>query len=360
MISRRNFSKGLALSLTVGVSGTTSFAQSGEAAVTTKLLNEFPAFDLHSHPGLFAARGQATGYPGDAAVAQTINGMVEGQLSGAFFATVSDLNILEIGPSGVSVARDFEPGEAWQSYQAQLAALGQLLQMNPATLTTNPDNISLTSLSSEVAAFIACEGGDFIEQEPERLQQTYSDGVRSIQLVHYAQNNLGDLQTRPPKFGGLSSTGRIVIEEMNRLGMLIDLAHASFDTAKQAAEISSVPMILSHSQLKRAGHQHPRLLDNDHALLIAQLGGVIGMWPSGFGNDTFADFVDNTLRLIDLVGIDHVGLGTDMDGNYKPVFNDYRQLPDWTGALLAKGLSTVEVGKVVGGNATRVLKQVLG
>ena len=359
MISRRNFSQSLALSLAAGMSGTSSFAQSGKAAVTTKLLNDFPAFDLHSHPGLFAARGQATGYPGDAAVAKTINGMVEGQLSGAFFATVSDLNILEIGPSGVSVSRDFEPGEAWQSHQTQLAALRQLLLVNPAAITTNPD-IAPIAQTFEVAAFVACEGGDFIEEEPERLQQTYDDGVRSIQLVHYAQNNLGDLQTRPPKFGGLSSTGRIVIEEMNRLGMLIDLAHASFDTAKQAAEISSAPMILSHSQLKRAGHQHPRLLDKDHALLIAQLGGVIGMWPSGFGNDSFADFVDNTLRLIDLVGIDHVGLGTDMDGNYKPVFNDYRQLPDWTAALLAKGLSIAEVGEVVGGNARRVLKQVLG
>jgi membrane dipeptidase len=358
MISRRKFSQSLALSLTAGMSGITSLAQNSNTTASTKLLNDFPAFDLHSHPGLFGARGQTSGYPGDAAVAKTINGMVEGQLSGAFFATVSDLNILQIGSSGVSVSRNFEPGEAWQSYQAQLAALRELLQVNPATITTNPD--SITPQSTQVAAFIACEGGDFIEREPERLEQCYADGVRSIQLVHYAQNELGDLQTRPAKFGGLSGTGRSVIAEMNRLGMLIDLAHASFDTAKQAAEISSMPMILSHSQLKRAGHQHPRLLDKDHARLMAQLGGVIGMWPSGFGNDSFADFVDNTLRLIDLVGVDHVGLGTDMDGNYKPVFNDYRQLPDWAGALLARGLSTQEVGKVVGGNAVRVIKQAIG
>lgn len=98
--------------------------------------------------------------------------------------------------------------------------------------------------------------------------------------------------------------------------MLIDLAHASFKTVVDVAELSSNPLILSHSQLKWADKQHPRMLEPEHADAIAATDGVIDMWPSGFGNDTFADFVENTMRLIDLVGVDHVGLGTDMNSRF--------------------------------------------
>ena len=65
------------------------------------------------------------------------------------------------------------------------------------------------------------------------------------------------------------------------------------------------------------------------------------------------------MRIIDLVGVEHVGLGTDMDSNYHPVFDSYTQLPGWTAALLAKGLSGGEVSQVVGGNALRVIKQII-
>ena len=92
---------------------------------------------------------------------------------------------------------------------------------------------------------------------------------------------------------------------------------------------------------------------------MANTGGVIGAWPSGF-NSSFDEFVSNTMRLIEIVGVDHVGLGTDMDGNLKPVLGDYRQLPDWLTALRSKGLSASDVAKVAGGNMQRVLSQVIG
>ncbi len=85
----------------------------------------------------------------------------------------------------------------------------------------------------------------------------------------------------------------------------------------------------------------------------------VGAWPSGF-NNSFDEFVDNTLRLVEVAGIDHVGLGTDMDSNFKPVLDSYLQLPKWADALKAKGLSTEEVGKIMGGNAKRVLMKVIG
>ena len=180
-----------------------------------------------------------------------------------------------------------------------------------------------------------------------------------LQLLHYAQDVIGDLQTEQAVYDGLSSVGTEIVREMNRLGMVIDVAHASYKTVLDVVEVSETPLILSHSQLKRGEKRHPRLLNPQHAEVIAATGGVIGMWPSGFNNDTFADFVDNTMRMIDLVGVEHVGLGTDMDSNYRPVFDSYTQLPDWTAALLANGLSANEVAQVVGGNAMRVIGQII-
>jgi membrane dipeptidase len=116
--------------------------------------------------------------------------------------------------------------------------------------------------------------------------------------------------------------------------------------------------MISHSFLADADTRHPRLLSEDHARLVAQTGGVIGGWPSGVGTTTFAGFVDRLFRLVDLVGIDHVGLGTDMDANFKPVFSNYRQLPYLPHGLAARGMSRGEIGKLLGGNFLRVFTAV--
>jgi membrane dipeptidase len=87
---------------------------------------------------------------------------------------------------------------------------------------------------------------------------------------------------------------------------------------------------------------------------VAAAGGVIGSWPSAVGQATFADYIDSIRRLVDAVGIDHVGIGTDMDANYKPVLRSYR---DWSlipAALLAKGLREEEVARIMGGNFQRL------
>jgi membrane dipeptidase len=147
---------------------------------------------------------------------------------------------------------------------------------------------------------------------------------------------------------------------MNKLGMVIDVAHASYDTTKAVAAVTANPIILSHSML-HTGSTHPvaqRMVSADHARAVADTGGVIGMWPSGLNAD-LADFVDNTMRLIDVVGIDHVGLGTDMDANFRPVLSSYLQVRDWQKGLQSKGLKESEVAKIAIGNATRVINQVL-
>jgi membrane dipeptidase len=347
----------------VGLHGGSLLARQGEDAEThaaaLRVLDEHFAIDLHAHPGLFASHG-LPGALGEEALGETVVGMVEGRLSAAFFATVSDLLILERQPQGIAVARSFRPDEAWRDYERQVAALDSLLAPLPVQRATAIRDLDGLGDRGQVAAFLACEGGDCLEGRVDRLAHLYADGVRLLQLVHYAPNELGDLQTQEPRHGGLSGFGREVVREMNRLGMIVDVAHASFDTVAQVVETSSQPVVLSHSQLRHGDRTHPRLLTTEHARLVADAGGLIGMWPSGFGNDSLADFVENTLRLVELVGVEHVGLGTDMDGNYRPVFHDYRQLPTYVAGLLDEGLSEPEAAALVGGNALRLLQRIVG
>jgi membrane dipeptidase len=322
-------------------------------------LKRHPAFDLHCHPGMFVERGTAQ-YQGDQAFAKTTSEMREGGLAAAFFSLVADAKILVRDASGkVGAPRTFAKGEAWADCEKQIASFLDLAKREKIGLATNVREMEELRERGHLAAFLSCEGGDCLEGGVEHLEDLYQRGVRSLQLVHYAQNTLGDLQTQPPVYNGLSAFGRDVVRRMSRLGMVVDVAHAAFATVKATVDSISGPIILSHSHLQSESSPHPRLITVEHARLIASTGGVIGAWPSGFANRTFGDFIDQTMRLVDAVGVDHVGLGTDMDGNFQPVFSSYRQLPDWISALRAKGLSEAEVAKIAGGNALRVLGQVL-
>ena len=331
-------------------------AQRTDAA---SFLNGHPSFDLHCHPGAFHQIATAD-HPGDQAFAKTTSEMRAGGLAAAFFSIVGDTILLRRDAKGIVVSdRKLAEGEAWADCEKQLNTFEELAKREKIGVATNTAQMQELRRRGQISAFLACEGGHGLENKLGRLDDLYGRGVRSLQLTHYAQNNLGDLQTLPPVYGGLSPFGRDVVRRMNHLGMLVDVAHASFDTVKDTVQITTAPIMLSHSHLQSATSPHPRLITVEHARLVSSTGGLIGAWPSGFANRTFGDFVDQTMRLIDAVGVDHVGLGTDMDGNFEPVFSSYRQLPDWVSGLQSKGLPDADVAKVVGGNALRVLGQVL-
>jgi len=326
---------------------------------TPSFLSQYPAFDLHCHPGAFHHRGMPD-YTGDQAFAKTTSDMRAGGLAAAFFSFVGDATLLSLGDKGVVVSnRKLSEGEAWADSEKQLNTFDELAKRANISLVTSVVHMQQLRKRGQIAAFLSCEGGHGLEGKLDHLDDLYARGVRSLQLVHYAQNTLGDVQTLPPVYNGLSGFGRDVVRRMNRLGMVVDVAHASFSTVKATVDSTSDPIMLSHSHLQSDTSPHPRLITVEHARLVSSTGGLIGAWPSGFANRTFADFVDQTMRLIDVVGLDHVGLGTDMDGNFKPVFSNYRQLPDWVTGLRSKGLSEADVAKVVGGNALRILNQVL-
>lgn len=325
---------------------------------TTKKSEEVPliSFDLHTHPGVFMKKGMAD-YPGDIAFAKRMEDMQTNKLSGAFFSLVADMPLLKITERGIVPRGKFKEGEGWTEFEKQLSILKNLLTINEIEITFSGKDLKA---NNTIQAYLSCEGGDFLDGKIENVAKCYAEGVRSIQLVHYAPNLLGDLQTWKAKYGGLSPFGKEVVKEMNQLGMLIDVAHASVRTVKNVVDLTTAPIILSHSILKgdNNGPVSARAISKDHAKLVADTGGVVGMWPSGF-SESFDVFVDHTFRMIDAIGIDHVGIGTDMDGNYKPVISNYSEVANWQSALLAKGLSRKELGKIAGGNAKRILESVL-
>ena len=206
---------------------------------------------------------------------------------------------------------------------------------------------------------LAVEGCDFLEGRGERIQLAYDRGVRSLQLVHYRVNELGDIQTEATVHGGLTPFGREAVREMNRLGIVVDVAHATFDVVKGVAETTTRPIVLSHSNIQD-GSGWVRFITREHARLVAGTGGIVGAMPIILRRrgDDIGGYVDHVSRLVDAVGVDHVGLGTDMDGiGPGAIFTDYARWPSLTTALLDRGYRAEDVGKILGGNFQRVFQR---
>ncbi len=328
-------------------------------------LNENLSIDIHAHPGrsfvedaenlstklsLYAAMGSFE--------EKTIAKMLAGGLSMSSFSTVADFQLLDLSDNGLKSTREFEPGEAWSSYKIQLKTLRNLLKQPLITHILSPEDILEARKTKKIGAFFTTEGADFLEGRIDRLDQVYTDGFRSMTLVHYHINEIGDIQTEAPRHNGLTPFGVSVIKAMNRKGMLIDLAHAAKATSMKAMEVTEKPVMISHTAVRHPGFDSSRFIGADEAKMVAETGGIIGAWPAGLGLATLSDYLDQIFRLVDDVGIDHVALGTDMDANYKPVFDDYELTPLLVGSLLKKGMSEQETAKFIGGNFMRVFKQV--
>jgi len=317
--------------------------------------------DIHAHPGRFFLRGLAqqnatTRAMGEPFEAKALADMAAGHVTAALFNCVADAVLLEASRTGgLAAAREFQPGEAWAEYRRQIGVLTALVTKGDAAPGQTPHDIANALAVGRTAAVFAVEGGDFIEDRLDRVAAAYADGVRSITIVHYHPNQIGDPQTEAPRYPGLTPLGRDIVRAMNRTGVIVDLAHASLGVTRDAVEVATRPMMLSHTNLKRPDVDHPRLVSVEHAKLVATHGGIVGSVPSGIGQKTVAEWIDSILRLVDAVGVEHVAIGTDMDANFMPVFADYRDWPLIPAALLARGLHEGEVARIMGGNFLRVL-----
>ena len=328
-----------------------------------RLLAAHPAIDAHCHPGRFFMRGARMWDPSvsffaaqEGALERSLADMQAGGLSAGCFALVTDMRSLVLTPEGgLRAGRALQPGELVADTLRQQDEFDALPSRGPVVPTRSAAEVIANHGKGRVSAILTAEGGDFLEGGLERLAEARAHGMRSITLCHYRINEIGDIQTEPPVHGGLSAFGEQLVREMNASGLIVDLAHASFDTCKRAVELATAPLMVSHSHLQPAAGGHPRLLSVEHARLVAGTGGVIGVWPSGVVQRSLADYAGEILRLVDAVGIDHVCIGTDMDANYMPVFDNYRQLPMVIALLAQRGLRDDELVKVMGGNFLRVL-----
>jgi membrane dipeptidase len=295
---------------------------------------------------------------GAASVTGAVRAAAAAGMTALTLATVSDLAVLRPDPvTGLRAWRDFSPGEAYADHRRQLDGIRRAVAAADTEVATSAAEVDRAARDGRTVVLLGCEGGDFLDGDLRRLEEARAAGVTMLTLVHYRPSPIGDVQTEPPVHGGLSRFGREVVAECNRLGILIDCAHASFPTTMAVLETSVQPVIISHGQLTRPGAAHPRLLTPEHVAAVASTGGLIGAWPAGITSQSLADFAAEIIRLTEVAGPAHVAIGTDLDGNYKPVLTSYDQLTDLARLLQAHGLPPTQIQQILGGNTANLLNR---
>ncbi len=316
-------------------------------------LADCTTIDIHSHAGRVIGMRAVNGQVPFSPVAAP---MREGGMAVLCLASVSDAPTHHItADRRIHPFRDPDPGELYAFGQLSFQRLHDLAAEQKLAIIT--DAASLAQARSErPSIIISAEGGDFLEGRVDRVAEAYTRWqLRHLQLTHYRVNELGDIQTEAPVHGGLTPVGAEVVRACNRLGIVVDVAHGPYDLVKQAASVTTKPLVLSHTALSNAPRERSRLISPDHARVIAGTGGVIGIWPPMSSFPDMAALAAGIARMVDVVGIDHVGLGTDMGGLTGPaVFASYRDLPALTTALLARGFTAGDTRKLLGENYRRV------
>lgn len=209
------------------------------------------------------------------------------------------------------------------------------------------------------------ENGYAIGKDLDNIERYARMGVVYMTLCHNGDNDICDSARGENEHGGLSAFGREVVKEMNRVGMVIDLSHAAESTFWQVLELSTVPVVCSHSSCK-ALCNHPRNLTDEQMAALASKGGVVQVTMyRGFlredGEATLDDFLHHLEHAIAVAGIDHVGIGTDFDGDGAVTgCSDASQLRNITRELLRRGYNECGIAKIWGGNWLRVLCEVRG
>jgi membrane dipeptidase len=316
------------------------------------LLERTISVDIHTHA---AGAGFARAPRFDLA-----EHMRRGRLSAVCLCHSADGPVIRrpVGGGRIRQYRDPSPGELYAHTQRRLAFMDAMVSQHGMTRVLTPADLEAAKAAGRPALIGTIEGCHFMDGRLERVKEVYDRGVRHLQIVHYMPSELGDQQTEDPKWGGLSPLGADVIRECNRLGIVVDVAHATQALVEQAAAVSATPFVLSHTSLARGPlSAHTRLISAAHARLMAQVGGVIGVWPSGFSFVDARDWVAGIARMVDAAGVDHVGIGTDMEGGVNEVWDDYADLPAVADLLLRQGFSPEEASKLMGGNYVRVFRQ---
>jgi membrane dipeptidase len=211
------------------------------------------------------------------------------------------------------------PDEAYERFLDGLSAMDQQLKTNGIKRSLNMSNLRSAHNKHQPTIIQSIEGGHFLNGKLDRLGVAYSRGLRHLGLLHDSDASvpLGDVYTNPARLGGLTAFGADIVRECNKLGILIDLAHANLETVSAALKITTRPVIISHTGLdtqlgkdpNMARMMKPRLISKEQAKIVADAGGVIGVWTHLA--DSPLAYAQNIRALVDVIGIDHVCIGTD-------------------------------------------------
>jgi len=318
--------------------------------------------------------------------------MEEGGLDGGFFAIYT--------PQGALTDEGYR--EARDAALVRAMAIRRAFAENRDRigLALTPDDARRLVRKGRRFGFISIENSWPLGEDLSLLETFHKLGVRLASPVHFRNNQFADSATDSPRWHGLSPLGRQWVAEMNRLGILIDVSHASDDVFDQVLELSRVPIILSHSS-PRAIFDHPRNLDDARMRRLAAAGGVMfinSVYLAPFDRSPeraaleerhrnwatlseaerqqlladeaaldarvprieadFDTFMRAMLHAIEVMGADHVGIGCDWDGGGGLVgMRDITALPRITAALRRAGVSDADIAKLMGGNLLRVLAE---
>jgi membrane dipeptidase len=315
------------------------------------------------------------------------------------------------------VSEEYYPARLETQHTLRLVDLAKhQVARNRATIefAFNAEDIERINKAGKIAAVLDLEGGFSLDGDLEVLRMLYQLGLRAAQLpAHNWANEFADSCCAKPKWHGLNERGRAVVKEMNRLGILINVSHASDETMAQTIDLSSDPVVATHHGL-RSVNNIPRTMPDHLLKKLAAKGGVMGFqignefhnvklfeWRTRQRGRTFwdtsdigqreasmtieqidrlaapkfpmvgtnapealkmtpAQWVEVVDRAIQLVGEDHVALGSDFDGGptLPRGMRDVRDLPMITEAMLRRGYSEERIRKFLGGNLLRVFRQV--
>src|SRR6516162_422639 len=314
-----------------GPRGSTEAAQTAETTTAAlAVLRNSISIDVHSHGGKTGIISKA---PPSTDFADA---MRAGSLAVACLADVPDWPVLRRSAEGALAAiRAPEPGALYRYHLDRLAWMDELV--------------------ADV------EGLDFRERKLERLEEAHRRGIRHVQLVHYTPNDIGDFQTGAITHRGLTEFGAEVIRACDRLGFVCDIAHATEDMAKQAVKIATKPLLLSHTAILGSRAMGPtplggRQVSSSYARAIAETGGSVGIWHFFPSIDRY---VDGLKEMAEIVGIDHVSIGTDQF-DARGCVEDYTRWVHLVAAMLRGGFTPAETGKIAGGNYLRIFRAAVG
>ena len=231
------------------------------------------------------------------------------------------------------------------------------------SIARTPADLYANKQQGRHSIMLGIENGLAIDGQLERLQHFAQRGIVYMTLCHNGDNDICDSARGNSTHQGVSAFGRQVIAEMNRLGIMVDLSHASEKTFYDALELSELPIVCSHSSC-RALCDHPRNLTDEQMRALAAKGGVMQVTMyNGFlvkdGEATVLDALRHLEHAIEVMGIDHVGIGTDFDGDggVRGMANA-AELINFTRLLLSRQFSEQDIENIWGGNFLRVMSQV--